>query len=98
MAYVQQSLHVDCLERRQLCSGSTVSLVSFSDFALELMMLTLDQCVPSRYFPEHHQNSRHHGYEICAQLRSDAMLFSLLGNQLRVPIRACPTHEEACLC
>lgn len=60
-------------------------------------MLTADQCVPSRHLPEHHQDTRHHGHEICPQLRSNAMLLHLLGNQLRIPLRACPTHEEACL-
>lgn len=62
------------------------------------MTLTTDQRIPSRYFPKHHQNSRHHGNEICAQLWSDAMLFHLLGDQLRVLVRARPAHEEACLC
>jgi hypothetical protein len=91
-------MHVYRLERSQFSTGSTESLVSSFNITLELMMLTADQCVPPRHFPEHHQNSGHHGYEIRAQLRSNAMLFRLLGNQLRVPIRACPTHEEACLC
>ena len=72
-----------------------MSLVSIRDIVPRSTALTTDQRVPPCHLPEHNQDSGHHGYEVCTQFWSNDVLFHLLADQLRIPVRTDPAHEEA---